>query len=212
MQILINEQPSPLQPEVEETLGHLFMRLEDHCHRSGLTVVSCRLDGAPLDIAAQQDVSTRPANDFDSLDIEAVTNDRLAEQTLGELKPLLEEIPAEAEAAAAALQAGRQEEAHVKIDAILQVWAVLFETLSNASRLHSFTLSEVTCDDRSVDVMANALSDLLREIQEALESRDTVTVADVLEYEISPAVPVWLRAVDAVIDHLARLRSDGAPG
>ena len=212
MEIRIKGDKAALAPEEGETLGHLFMRIEDHCQNHGLTIVGCELDGTPADIARQRELSERPAGGFNLLVVDTVDNDNLAIETLTELKPLLEQLGPEAESTAAALQSGQTEGTNARIDSILQVWAVLFETILNSSRLYAFRLEDVTCGDRNLSVMTNALSELLKEIEEALGNRDTVTVADVLEYEIAPSVGPWMEGVDAVIAHITTLKSDGKAG
>jgi hypothetical protein len=212
MEVLINNAKSSLQPEFDETLGHLFLRLDDYFNQQEETVISVTVDGNELSIEQQKIISEEKAQTYDKLDIEMIPTNRLPIKNIDDLKPLIASVPEVAESIAVNLQSGNIEQAMKDTDSLLQVWAILFQVISDSAKLLTFQLSEVTVGDSNFQNLTTDLSKHLIEIKEGLTHRDYVTVADIIEYEISPAVEKWLPALDVFNQFLEKNLADEPTG
>lgn len=212
MQVLINNAKSTLQPDEGENLGHLFLRLEDYFNQQEETVLSVSVDGNVLSADQQKILSEEAADTYDKLEIECIKTIRLPIKNVEDLSLLIANVPEVAEGIAVNLQSGNIEQAMKDCDALLQVWAILFQVISDSSKLLSFKLSDVAIGDSNLQVLTVALSQHLLEIKEALSHRDYVTVADVIEYEISPAVEKWQPALSTLTEFLEKILADESAG
>jgi len=205
MEILINKAIAEIQPEESEKLGHLFMRLEDYFNQKNQSVINVCVDKAPINAEQQKVMSGEDVSTYDSLEIQVVDTKTLPIHTLREFKPLLSEVAATAEKVAIELQSGKTSEALKNIGSLFQVWAVLFQTLSDSSKLLNFNLTSVNVDSSNVEELTKKLTQHLLEIKEGLKNRDYVTVADIVEYEISPSAEKWIPVIDILIEHMTEI-------
>jgi hypothetical protein len=209
MEILINQNKTELSFDENETLGHLFLQLEDYLHEHNLCVLSVSLDDRLIDADEQKKLSGQSLSDFNTISLETVANENLAEQSLLEILILLEQLEDFSEKTAEMIHKGQHEKVNENINSFLQVWAVLFETISNASRYHKFKLTDIRLDNLAFSEMINTLTGHLTEIKKSISSRDYVNIADVLEYEISPTLPDWIRIVRHLVDFLKQQKEHG---
>ena len=56
------------------------------------------------------------------------------------------------------------------------------------------------------------LANFLKEIQDGIQNRDYVTVADIVEYEMGSAADKWLPALDTLIEHMKKILADESAG
>lgn len=204
MDILVNGAQAPISPRPDETLGQLFERLNMHFDAEKLAVVGLRLNGAPVDLAGQESLWDTPCASHAKLELEALPHAELSRRTLADLKDLLTKCPGACLEAASLFQTGASQDALSKLDNIFQVWAVLFQSLSDAAKFHSFRLNDIVISGQALPAFLAALSEMIRRMQEAVKARDYVTVADLLEYDMAEAVPSWLMALDSVLERVNR--------
>lgn len=203
MEIQVNGAQTSLGPLAGETLGGLFERLNTHFDAEKCAVVGMKLDGASVDLAGQEGLWESPCASHRLLEVEVVPHFDLSRRTLSDLKEIITQSPGACIEAASLFQTGSPAEGLNRLDGIFQLWAVLFQSLSDAASFHHFRLADIKIGDRNLPELLSGLSDLIRRLQEAVKSRDYVTVADLLEYEMAEIVPGWIQALDAVLARVA---------
>jgi hypothetical protein len=87
----------------------------------------------------------------------------------------------------------------------LVAWQTCQQTIGECSRLLGQDLTAVQCDGRAVREYVAGLADQLRAMREAFEARDTVLLADLLQYEMPDTYQTWQR----VLTHLAMVVGSG---
>ncbi|MGE4157653.1 MAG: hypothetical protein AB7F75_00995 [Planctomycetota bacterium] len=199
MEIRVNGAQTSLLSLEGETLGGLFERLNAHFDSEKSSVVGMSLDGKPVDLAGQEGLWDSSCSSYSLLEIEVVPHAELSRRTLADLKELVTQCPGACIEAASNFQTGSPAEGLKRLDNIFQLWAVLFQSFSDAASFHQFRLADVKVGGKVLPELLSGLSDLIRRLQEAVKSRDYVTVADLLEYEMVEVVPGWIQALDAVL-------------
>jgi hypothetical protein len=208
MKILINDAESSLQPEENETLGHVFMRLEDLFQQRAESVLAVSLDENLISADQQTVISDEQSSIYETLNVQVVPTRSLPIHTLKEFMPLLKEVAPSCEKAAIDFQSGNIVEALSHVDSLFQVWAVLFQALTDSASILDFQLVDIKVEDSDVAAYTKSLTASLNEIKEALGNKDYVSVADILEYEISPATAKWLVAIDVLVAFMEKILAD----
>jgi hypothetical protein len=84
----------------------------------------------------------------------------------------------------------------------LTIWQQIHEAVSKSIQMLDLDPQMITVGDQSLVVALRGPKDMLLQVKEALEAKDYVMLADVLQYEIEPAVNTW-RAILSEIHRLA---------
>lgn len=205
MEILINDAKSPIKTEDHQTLGEVFDQLNAYFTRREESVLAVLIDGNLMNPEQQKIISGESVGTYEKMELQVVETRLLPVYTLEEFKPLLTEVVPASEKIAIALQSGNTSEALKDVDSLLQVWAILFQSLTDSSKLLKFKLADIKTGDSNVEALTQTLTSHLQEIKEGLTNRDYVTVADILEYEIAPAAEKWLSVLDDLIEHIHKL-------
>ncbi|AFM42719.1 hypothetical protein Desaci_3838 [Desulfosporosinus acidiphilus SJ4] len=60
---------------------------------------------------------------------------------------------------------------------------------------------ELTRQFQIEDIPINNVMDIISEINEAMEKRDTVTISDLLEFEVSPILQEWQESIQKLLKY-----------
>jgi hypothetical protein len=84
----------------------------------------------------------------------------------------------------------------------LAAWQTCYRALAQCGALLHRDLLEDGGGDRSMSAHLNELTDKLNELRSALESRDTVLLADLVRYELPPLARQWQQLLAALAERL----------
>jgi hypothetical protein len=166
-------------------------------------VVSVTRNGRPLvegdlDRALPQSVGDNDQIDLASGDRTAICVDALRD-VAGQLDDLGRALPGIADR----ISAGRGADALREFGEQLDVWRRCREVRLRVGQLLSIDLAQLTHDDRPMPAHLADLSDRLRELRAAFESRDLVLLADLVRYEMPPLCRTWVSLLTGLADSLA---------
>ncbi|TAL30412.1 MAG: hypothetical protein EPN93_20060 [Spirochaetes bacterium] len=122
------------------------------------------------------------------------------------LKEIMREVPARAEAAgeaALAYQAGKDGEGSVKIDELTDFLYRYFRACNQGMLSFKLEPGEVASDGVTIEEKNAFLQELITRMSEALENNDIISLSDVLEYELRPALEGLDGHVRALLDRMS---------
>jgi hypothetical protein len=85
-----------------------------------------------------------------------------------------------------------------RLSGCFSTWHNAQESLTKTAQLLRINLSRITIDGRTLQDVLGEFCGQLREVKQAMENRDFVTLADVLTYEMTQTSRHWRDAIVAM--------------
>ena len=176
-----------------KTVGHVL----SHVHTRNRLVVNLLVDGQEPDLDRMGEVKRVPLSGH-TLFIETAEPRAMALEVLAEVEDQLAEADRLKGEAVDLLHRNAAVRAMERLSGCFSTWQHAQESLSKTAQLLRIDLRRVTVGGRPLaDVMTDFAAQL-REVRQAMESRDFVTLADVLTYEMTETSRHWHEAIDAM--------------
>ncbi len=153
-------------------------------------IVAIRLDGAEVGEAELVDVLKLDLAEPGRLDIEIESTRKLTAQALGEAALMLEPAREDYVAIATDLACGRTAEAMERLNGCFGLWNTVEQALRQ-SRSGGVDLDAPLDTAPAPAACIEQLGGVLRAIQEALNRRDFVDVADLVEGDLLAVTDTW---------------------
>lgn len=196
MKLKVNGEDVDITLDNEKTVGDFLKSFESEADKNQATTTKIKLNG-----------KTIQADDIDSiLDIE------LTEDTVIELdvvsKPTViesfhncasnfEEIDSKLPEISVLLQSGKDREASDIINS-LAVAMSDFVHVARMSALFPELYQQISIEGNNLQAFFEEFSPILKDFEQAMESKDSVTVGDLSEYEISPRLKNVIQALQTL--------------
>ena len=178
------------------TIGQVL----SHVHRDNRLVVNLLIDGREPDFDRLPQVRQSPVIGH-TLFIETAEPREMALEAIAEVESQLGEADRlKGEAVDLLQRSGGAGKAMEKLSGCFSTWQNAQESVVKVARLLRINLDEVRVAGRSLSTLIADFSGQLRQVRAALESRDFVTLADVLAYEMTETSTHWRGALCAVRD------------
>lgn len=195
--ILVNhrEQPSNL---VQHHWGDTLERLDQRFAGLGQVLTAVRFDGVDQPSFRDQGRAFDTLDGIRAIDIDAASPDDLLAATFSEARTAAATLAAAAGHIAAAFRGVDIGDARRELGELAQGLATLVaiaQTLSQATRV---SLEAVECSGASGLAMIDQLTACADTLIGAQQRDDWVTVADVIEYDLAPALREWPPLFDAL--------------
>ena len=158
------------------------------------------IDGRRPDFDRLPQVRRSPI-DGHTLFIETAEPREMALEVIAEVESQLREADRlKGEAVELLQKTGGGAKAMEKLSGCFSTWQSAQESVVKVARLLRIDLDEIRVAGRSLSVLIGGFSGQLRQVREALEARDFVTLSDVLAYEMIETSAQWSGALSAVRD------------
>ena len=168
-----------------------------HVQREDRLVVHLLIDGREPDLDRLGEVRRAPI-DGHTLFIETAEPRKMAMEVLKEVETQLDEADRLKTEAVQLLQRNGVGKAMEKLSGCFSTWQHAQESVLKTGQLLRIDLDTVKAGAASMTQLFNDFTGQLREIRAALESRDFVTLADLLLYETSETTARWREAIAAM--------------
>jgi hypothetical protein len=193
MAVTIDDSPLAVDELGLTTVGHVLT----HVARENRLVVNVLIDGE------EPDLDQMPAVRAVSLVgrtvyVETADPREMALAVLDEVASHLNEADTYRSEAVDALSAGQHSRAMQKLNACFGIWQHANQSVVKTAQLLRIDLSQTYVADQSISELLAGFAGQLRTIKGALESRDFVSLADTLAYEMTETSAVWASAIDAL--------------
>jgi hypothetical protein len=181
-----------------KTIGQVL----SHVHTRNRLVVNLLIDGEEPDLNRMSDVRRSPLNGH-TLFIETAEPRQMALEVLEEVDEQLDEADRLKGEAVDLLQRNSAVRAMERLSGCFSTWQHAQESLTKTAQLLRIDLALITIAGRTLQDVFGEFCGQLREVKQAMENRDFVTLADVLTYEMTATSRHWRDAIVAMRDVIA---------
>jgi hypothetical protein len=175
------------------TIGQVL----SHVHTRNRLVVNMLVDGEEPDLERMGEVRRVPLNGH-TLFIETAEPRQMALDVLEEVDQQLDEADRLKGEAVDMLQRNAAVRAMERLSGCFSTWQHAQESLTKTAQLLRIDLALLTIDGRTLQDVFGDFCGQLREVKQAMEHRDFVTLADVLTYEMTQTSRHWREAIVAM--------------
>jgi hypothetical protein len=194
MPVTIDHEPLCTEDLGLTTIGHVLSHV--HATRNRL-VVNMLIDGEEPDLDRMSDVKRVLLNGH-TLFIETAEPREMALDAMAEVEQQLAEADRLKSEAVDLFQRNTAVRAMEKLSGCFSTWHHAQESLLKTAQLLRIDLMRVNVHGRSLHDVLGQFIGQLREVKQAMENRDFVTLADVLTYEMTETTELWRAAIAAM--------------
>lgn len=136
------------------------------------------------------------------IDLESASPREIASAALRESADRLDLAADALSEVAADFQAGKGASATGGLSSLLAVWNTCQQTLGQAGALLNRDLTLEIYEGKSLNEQLGAVVETLRSLRDAVEARDNVLIADLIEYEMPDLCRRWHRILTTTADQI----------
>lgn len=209
MQISLNNQMEDFPTEGIQYFGQLMEKLTEKAAAEGGSVLSVKVNGEDLTGRDRSHLQDLPLEDIEQLEIQTGDPKELARSTMDSIAEFLEQLLKELHKTADLFRQGDSNQSNEFFVRCLDGLQVFMHSLEICRRLLgiSFELlyspSENGRADKSVAESRRQLFSVLDGMIQAQTDQDWVLMADMLEYELIPALEEWRQIIPAIQEKTA---------
>lgn len=198
MELKVNDQHVDITLEGESTIGEVLKAFEEEASKNGATTIGIKINGEII-----------PPENFDSVIKQTIQENTLIELSVisslevtqmikdtgnkfKETIPCLQEI-------SAMLQSGKDKEAYDTIGKFADQIDSFCHSVT-LSALFPEVYAKLTVDGQDMSKFFEEFAPLLKDFEEAFQNKDTVTIGDLAEYEISPRLESISEAIETAFN------------
>ena len=200
LQIFINDVPGQIDAAAQ-TWGDLLVSLDDHVAGNGLLLTSARFDGVDEPSFRDPAVTARRLHEVNRVDVETASPAAFLRRCLQEAIGPLQQAADATVGLSTRYRTSDLAGCHEGLTALATELRGLTSLVAMLGVLQidlgAFSPEGVAAADQ-IERFAAALDSVVA----AQESEDWLTVADVLEYDLEPAIRRWIELLSAVADRL----------
>ena len=169
---------------------------------TGRLILGLRVSEQEVEADQIADLLTAPITDFDRLDFLSGRPQEMVLEALQASRRAFEDTFAVVKEAADSLSKGGLARTMSLLADCFNIWGQTHESVCTAARLLQLDLDNLQLAGRPVAEWLNQLSEKLRDIRSAIESRDHVLLGDILKYEVDELLAEWERTLTGLIEHV----------
>jgi hypothetical protein len=207
--VLVNNSEQSVE-RTAATWGALLERLDAQAQARGEVVSAVRFDGVDEPTFAQQPHTARVLTEFGLIEVETATPRALVEAALHEAVHAADALAAAGRQTSSGFRGADPTAANPRLGEFAEGVRSLMLTLQATAAALGVTLSSLEWNGRPLPEQFGLLTVQLQAVIDAQSSRDWLTVADLLEYELQPLLDTArqvfesLRASAASVDERGR--------
>lgn len=186
-----------------QTVGEVLARIKAALAGSGRMIVAIVCDGEPLAPDQIAGVLEEKAERYRDIDFQTAVPVELARTSLAASRAFVMDIARTSGQVVDEIHQSQLQEARVKIADMFGKLGGAFQGLQGTFQLMKIDPESVELASGSAKKFMTGLAGTLRQIRDALENQDYVGFADLLEYELTPALKEWEELVDQLLETLA---------
>ncbi len=210
MNLLIDDQIVDPPVDPSQTMSELIDEVRGRMSDTGRMVVAIECDGVELGAKELDRAMTRSIGAYESLVMRTCSPAELVEGALDQALSCLRESRVQCSSIVKYLAESNSVKAMSTLGGVLGTWHQVHEGMRNAIGLLGVDVAGLSTHDVDIESVFGEVRDLLIQIKEVVEARDTVLLGDLLQYELDPVADRWERAIQCVRDHAAGLVPAGA--
>lgn len=195
--LVLNNTQQPLE-NMPESWGELLNGLEEEAGRRGEVVAAVRIDGVEEPTFRQLTLAGRGLCDLALIEVETAKPGDLIDDALAQGAMAADTFAVAVSQACQAFRGADLAGANQRLAGLGDGIRSLMSILSTGAVALGVSLDRMDWNGRAVSAQLNELVSQLEAIVEAQQTDDWLTVADILEYDIQPALSTWGPVFDAL--------------
>lgn len=176
--------------EAGATLGTVIDAVRGQ-QRDGRLLVSVAINGQPCQGAELDERQHRQLVPGDQIDFASEQRQVVCAQALRGIATGLHEAVQAQPRIADEIQAGHVAEGVRQVGDLLRIWHAVTNALAQCTELMGRDLTRVEFNDQPVGQYLDTLVDQLRQLRDALETRDVVLLGDLLHHDLPALCQTW---------------------
>jgi len=198
MQVYVDDQPFEVEGAESISVGEVFEQVLRRLRAEGRIVKAFGCDGEEVPAADHQRVLGEPAADYERLDFLSCEPAELAIDALSRVQAMLMELAPTKDLAVEKLNQGQTAEAMGLLRTFFDAWRQSQEAVMQSAQLMQLDLQGVSAKGVPVAEVFERFAEQFRQLKEALEASDHVTLADIISYEADQTTQLWIDLIEAV--------------
>ncbi len=206
MEINLNNQKEDFPTEGIQCFGQLMESLSKRAADEGGSVLTVRLNGEDITGRDRTHLEELPLTDIEELEIQTGDPKNLARSTLYSIADFHEQLLRELQSTAELFRLGNDERSNQSFLRCIDGLQVFMHSLESCRKLLgiSFELLFIPGSDgqsdQSVAESRRKLFAVLDNMFDAQTDQDWVLLADMLEYELTPALEDWRQIIYTILE------------
>jgi hypothetical protein len=184
---MVNNEEIAWDPAAK-TWGDLLARLDDACHAQGCVVTAARLDGVDEPSFRSPAAGDRLVGGLSVVEIDAQPPASLLADAIREAGTGLDRLSAHSLEVARRFRGRDQAQAQQSLLALVQGLQVLTSLIATIGLVLQTDLGSLLWDGRPASSLIDGLSAHLEALIDAQQREDWITIADIVEYDVEPAL------------------------
>lgn len=184
MELFVNETKIDIQLEDEKTVGEVLTAFEKELEKENATIININLDGKTIFPDEIDNILQKELEAKTIIKLEVISQNQI-EQSFSVQKELSSTLAEEIKTLSVKFISGKDKEANSIIAKLADLIDSLCHTAS-LSALFPQKFGNLRIEGKTFPEFFKDFSEILRDFENAFESKDTVLMGDLGEYEISP--------------------------
>ena len=185
MELFINNQKIDITLENEKTVGDILKALEIEAEKNNATIVGISMNGKNIQADEYDNAAKLEFDENTKIEVKMISQNEV-DNSLKEVSELLCKNGKELTSISVLLQTGKNADSDLLIKNFADSFDLFCKTVSLTAlfpeRYSKFLIGENT----NINDFFKDFAPLVKDLSDAYEAKDTVTVGDLCEYEISP--------------------------
>jgi hypothetical protein len=194
----------------DSSIGQLLDVVKSRVGGSGRLVLGLRCNEEEVDAEQLSDMLAAPIADFERLEFFSGRPEETVLEALKATRRAFEDTFPTVQEATEAVTGGDLPRTMSLLADCFTVWGQTHEAVLSGGRLLDMDFSSLIVADRPIIAWVTELASKLRELKDAIESRDHVLLGDILRYELDGTLRNWEHMLGGFIEHVERMCGDAA--
>lgn len=195
MTVTVDSESLPVEQLGLSTLGDVLSHLQE----KNRLVTQVLIDGTEPDLSHVSTLRSRQLIGH-TIYIETTEPAQIARDVLNEVILQMQQADSARRTATEHLVVGETNKALQKLAGCFTVWQTAQQAIEQVATLLRVDLERVQVGEMSLTQILSDFAEELRSIRSALESRDYVSLADILRYEIDQTTERWFQAIKQLLE------------
>lgn len=196
MILKVNGENVDITLENERTVGDFLKSFESEAAKNQATTTGIRLDGKEIPAEEIDGIMEDELKDDTLIELDVVSKPTVIE-SFHKCASSFEEIDSKLSEISVLLQSGRDREASDTINSLATAMSD-FVHVARMSVLFPELYEQISIDGMNLQAFFEEFFPILKDFEGAMESKDSVTVGDLSEYEISPRLKNVIQALQSL--------------
>ncbi|MBO7637439.1 MAG: hypothetical protein J6S91_00525 [Treponema sp.] len=196
MILKVNGENVDITLDSEKTVGDFLKSFESEAAKNQATTTGIKLNGKEIPAEEIDGIMENELKD-DTLNEQDVVSKPTVIESFHKCAASFEEIDSKLAEISVLLQSGKDRDASDTINFLATAMSD-FVHVARMSVLFPELYEQISIDGKNLQAFFEEFSPILKDFEQAMESKDSVTVGDLSEYEISPRLKNVIQALQSL--------------